>query len=510
VPRLKNILFVPFTFAALTAAALAPVPAWGQSADAFNQQRDIDDDMDRNADEVERNGLRGVLDPDQDTVAETAGQDRDSAEGLRDTVTSDTDTPEDNLKLARDALRRDTVRRSQRPLDLDEADKADLDQNSVDDPYAALGIRMGSFLLFPELTSETVYNDNLFLSSTNQEGDWAIELTPSLTVQSDWSRHSLIGILSGVRSYHDRFPTEDDETFSAGVAGRLDIRRTTNLAAEANYSEFFEDRSSSDFPANALERPKERTRDALLEGNHTFNRVTLTLRGELSEEDFNDAVLADGSIENNDDRDFTERRLTGRAAYEFQPGVSAFIEASSNERDFVERFDDDGGLNGSSGHDIQGGLSFKLTGKLSGEASAGYAIQTPDDTTLDDVDGLIFNAGLEWLVTGLTTLRLDASSEIEETTSAGSAGSIIRAAAISVEHRPRWEIIVGASLGYEVETFSGSSQEDKEWVVGLTGEYIFTRSVALTVGYEHLESTSSVPGSDYDVDEVRMGVRVRR
>ena len=76
-----------------------------------------------------------------------------------------------------------------------------------------------------------------------------------------------------------------------------------------------------------------------------FNRQ---LRGELSEEDFDDGTLIDGSSINNDDRDFTERRLTGRAGYEFQPGVTAFVEASTNERDFAERIDDDGTLNGSS------------------------------------------------------------------------------------------------------------------------------------------------------------------
>ena len=306
-----------------------------------------------------------------------------------------------------------------------------------EDPYAALGVRLGSFLFFPELSVESVYDDNLFLSPSAREGDWALVLTPSLRVQSAWSRHSLTGTLNGVRSYHDRFSSENDETFSAGVAGRLDIRRNTNLVAEANYSQSLEDRSSSDFPSGTAGRAETRNQDVSLEGNHSFNRVTLTLRGNLFEEDFDDGTSEDGSVINNDDRDFTERRVTARVSYEFQPGVAGFLEASVNERNFAESVDDDGTRNGSSGRDMQGGLSFQLTGKLTGEISAGYALQTPDDATLSDIDGLIFNAGLEWQATGLTTLRLDASSQVDETTQAGSAGSIVRGAAVSLEHRPQ-------------------------------------------------------------------------
>ena len=515
-PRQRKGLSAFFIFAFLTAAGLWPLPAWSQSAQQDDEDRLLETREEQTESAGESNGLRGRLEPEQEESGRSQRPRRAGEEILRqsdspDTLpTSRTDPLNPiNPDVARNSLLSRNPDNLQNPL-LDTREDLPRDRDREEDPYAALGIRLGSFLLFPELSAETVYDDNIFLSGTNQEGDWALALTPSLRIDSDWSRHSLSATLSGERNYHDRFSTEDEKTFSAGVTGQLDILRNTNLVATANYSQFLEDRSSTDFPANASERPKTHNRDASLEGNHTFNRVTLTLRGETAEEDFSDSTAVDGSLINNDDRDFTERRVTGRVAYEFQPGVSAFVESSANERDFKQPIDDDGTANGSSGHDIQGGLSFLLTGKLTGEASAGYAIQNPDDASLGDVDGLIFNSALEWRATGLTTVRLDASSEVAETTNTGSAGSIVRAAEISVEHRPRRHIILGASLGYELETFSGSDQEDKEWAAGLTGEYIITRSVALTLDYEHLKSWSNVPGSDYTTDEVRFGVRVRR
>lgn len=509
-----------FAFAALGAlaltAGLAPVAALGQWADPFEDRRARDDveDDDR---EAALGGLRGRLDPEQGRVPgrqsrTRAGQDagdRNPAAGVIFGEPPDPfREPPDPLRDPLTAPDLDWVQPERRAADPNDARQGA--EGAEDDPYAALGVRMGSFLLFPELSAESLYDDNLFLSSTNPKGDWALVLTPSLRVQSDWSRHSLTGTVSGVRSYYDRFSTENEKTFSAGFTGRLDIRRSTNLVAAANYSQFLESRSDTDFPSGVTERPMERTRDASLEGNHTFNRVTLTLRGEISQEDYEDGTLIDGSTVNNDDRDFTERRLVGRVAYEFQPGVATFFEGSRNVRDFPQTIDDDGTRNGSSGYDLQGGLSFQLSGKLTGEISAGYTFQTPDDATLSDIDGLILNAALEWQATGLTTVRLNASSDVNETMQAGSAGSIIRSASVSLEHLPRRHITLGASLGYSREEFSGSGNVDEDLELALTGEYNFTRGAALTAAYSHLDSTSSTPNSDYSVNQFRLGVRVRR
>lgn len=493
-PRLRKTISAFATLAALAAAA-GFTPALGQSAQP--------------AEDLRR--LRGGIEPDQSGNPEAAAQARNgegqrTADGLFATDLSDPlldplSGPPDPLRDPLSAEELEAARTAPRVI---------IGENGEDDPYAALGVRMGSFLLFPELSLNSVYNDNLFLSTGNPRADWALALNPSLRIRSGWSRHSLTATLSGERSYHARFPGEDDKSYAAGLTGQLDIRRDTNLAAAVNYSQSLDDRSSSDFPDGSSARTITRNQNASLEGNHSFNRVTLTLRGELFDEDFDDGTTIGGAPINNDDRDVLERRLTGRVSYEFQPGVAAFFEASVNERDFAEAFDDDGTRNGSSGYDVQGGVSFELTGKLTGEFSAGYALQSPDETTLGDVSGLIFNAGLEWLATGLTTVRFDAASEVTETTVTGSAGSIVRSADVSVEHRPRRHIIVGASLGYEREEFSGNGIVDEEIRLGLAGEYNFTRSVALTAAFSHLESTSNTPDSDYSVNQVRLGVRLRR
>ncbi|MEC9369279.1 MAG: outer membrane beta-barrel protein [Pseudomonadota bacterium] len=377
-------------------------------------------------------------------------------------------------------------------------------------PYDPLGVRVGSFLLFPEISVEGVYNDNLLLATTGAQSDTGVAFLPGVAFRSQWSRHELTGQAKGNIINYNELTSEDERSLTAGLQGRMDITARTQLRGELNYESGQEERSSTDFPDGAAERPEFRNHGAAVQGDHRINRVRLRLRAETRSEDFDDSRLITGVETNNDDRDFTEKRLTGRVGYDLQPGVTAFVQASGNTRDFRQSLDDNGLRNGSSGHDVQAGMTFELTGKLSGEISAGYARQSPDENSLKDVEGFIFNAGLVWAATGLTTVRFNASSEVSETTSTSSAGSLVRAAEVAVEHALRRNIILGASLGYEIESFAGEDREEKEYTAGLTGEYLLSRWMALTAKYEHVTSTSTDPGQDYVENEVRLGLRVRR
>lgn len=377
-------------------------------------------------------------------------------------------------------------------------------------PYDPLGVRVGSFLVFPQIGVEGVFNDNLLLSTTDSKSDHGLALTPSLTFRSQWSRHELTGGINGNYTFYNELTSEDDRAYDANLRGRIDVTRRTQIRAEADYATGQEERGSTDFPEGAAERPDFRTYGAAVQGDHRINRVRLRLRAEQATEDYDDSRLLNGAEENNDDRDYTERRLTGRIGYDLRPGVTAFVEASGNVRDFRQALDDNGLRNGSSGHQVQGGFSFELGSKLTGEVAAGYARQSPEEMSLRDIEGLVFNAGLVWAASALTTVRFDAASEISETTSASSAGSFVRTVGVSVEHALRRNVLLGAALGYEIESFADSNEEDKELVAALTGEYLLSRSAALTARFEHTDHTSNEPGQDYIENEVRVGLRLRR
>jgi hypothetical protein len=377
-------------------------------------------------------------------------------------------------------------------------------------PYAPLGLRWGSFLVFPELIVEWMSSDNANLSSLNARADHAALLAPGVTVRSDWSRHYLEGSISGTRSYYSDLTGINDKELQLNTRGRLDFSRDTNLEATLFYLHTLEGIAENDTPDGAIERTPLNAAGGTLQLTHRTSPVTTTILAGITNQDFDDVALVNGTIANNDDRDYTEFEMTGRLGYEFVPGADGFVEVSGNNRNYNDKIDDNGRETGSSGFQVLAGVAIDPGGKVSGELSAGYARQSPDESTLDDITAIMFNANLLWRVTGLTTVRFDIETEIAETTEPFSAGSVDRLAIVSVRHAFRRHVIGGASFSYLVEDFSGSTLEDQEFTLGLNGEYLISRYAAVTTNYEHTRSRSTAPFSDYVENRFRLGMRLRR
>lgn len=536
VPRSFETCRLRRRFAALL--ALAPLAVWCTGARAQTAGRDGGDRFAVPTVEPEisgpLDGFRREIDPDAqrdpfeaDRNAEDERDNRRRAErgrllgGEPDTVRGDrpgeglrgSDDPErDDEKRDLDRARReDDIVEDPREETLKEvAERSEEAAETLEGPYDPIGVRLGSFLLFPEITTEALHTDNALIATDNPESDWATVLTPSLTLKSTWSRHYLEGRFGATRSYYSRFDEANDETFNANLLGRLDVTRRTAIETTALYQRELEDINSVSAPTDAAERTPIITTGGTVQASHRFNRLTASLRGGITEYDYEDVTLAGGGVANNDDRDFTEHKTTARLSYDFRPGVAGFVEGSVNTRDFDSLIDDDGIRRGSDGYQAQAGLTLDLGGKLTGEIAAGYALQDPDEVAFDDISGFVFAAGLEWQATSLTTVNFDASTEIAETTLVDSPGSLVHSAELAFEHAFRRNLIAGISLGYVHEEYTGSGQVDKDYTLGLTGEYLLNRSIALVAGYDHTTSTSTAPGLDTVENEVRMGVRLRR
>src|SRR2546430_17302073 len=54
-----------------------------------------------------------------------------------------------------------------------------------------LGMRAGSFLIYPRLGLQEVYNDNIFAAESNEQGDFITLVRPQLDVRSDWTNHAV-------------------------------------------------------------------------------------------------------------------------------------------------------------------------------------------------------------------------------------------------------------------------------------------------------------------------------
>ena len=388
-------------------------------------------------------------------------------------------------------------------------DSSLLNQEPHVGPYEPLGIRVGSFLLFPEFEVARSHTDNVFTSSTVTRSDWSTELQPSIELQSNWSRHSLSGLLEFEKVLFDEFTSEDEENLLASLRGQIDIGRRTNLQGEAAFTSETESRGDVNVPNNVAVRPTETTKSGAVQLEHTFNRLTLRLRGELVEEEYEDVSLIGGGTFDNASRDNIEKQIIGRMSYELKPGVAIFTEGRGNEIELAQPGTGGRRLD-SNGWAALGGFSLDFGGTVTGEIGAGFAQQLPDNGTLQGVEGAILAANVIWTLNPLTEIRFDAQFDVETTILTDSIGSLVRTFELEVEHAFRENLILTAGVLFETEDFASANLEEETFEVGVEGEYLLNRMVALVAGYEYTDFTSTSSANDYEENLFRLGVRLRR
>ena len=315
------------------------------------------------------------------------------------------------------------------------------------DPFDPVGIRMGSFMIFPEAELAAAAYSNVFRGSKDPLGDAALEIRPSVRAVSMWSRHALELRAEGTTSFHRRYSSEDDRGALLEARGRIDVTRRTSIEALAAWELTQEMRGSIDVPLSASERGDVETRRTAVSLNHRFNRLALQLRGSLAEFDYAPVATLGGAISNND-RDYTQQVVALRASWLLKPTLSAFAETSVNVRDHTAA-GSDGIRHDSHGARHRIGLSFgDPEASLRGEASIGYGQQIYDDPLLAAVDGILIDANLVWRISGLTSLLLTARTDVEETSLAGAGGALSRSAGAEIRHAFRRNVIGTAGVRF--------------------------------------------------------------
>lgn len=371
------------------------------------------------------------------------------------------------------------------------------------EPYDPVGIRVGSFVFFPETEIGGLWTDNV-LSTPEARSDIAAEIRSTARLVSNWSVHALELRGTTFTTFHDDFPSEDDRAWDVEARGRLDITRRTNLQGMVGHGVSQESRDAID--ANQVGERADVTVDrGELALNHRFNRLSLQLRGSVS-----DATYSETNGLSNRDRDTLETRQAIRASWAFKPTLAVFAEEELNQRD-KRAAPADGIPRDSEGTRTRVGLDFGATGAvLRGTISVGYGHQSPDDRRLSDVDAVLFDANLAWRPTEITSFLLTSQSDIYDTTTEGSGGVVSYRVGLEARHALRRYLIASAGLLYTHYDYHAAPIDESELISFLGAEYYASPELVLFARYQHLDFASNQADSDYDSDEVRVGVRLRK
>lgn len=377
-----------------------------------------------------------------------------------------------------------------------------------EDAFAPLGIRTGSFVLRPRLEQGIGWTSN---AAGAPGGDASVfsETTLRIDAQSDLARHA--ASFATDMSWRKSLSGEEIDEIEGGVSGRVDLDLAHELSAfaAAGYRVDPESASTPGTVAASVSRPLRHTLDASAGLSRDAGLLRLGVTGALTREMFGDAELADGTTVSQRERDSTLATATLRAGYAVSPALMPFVEAEVGRRFHDLERDSAGYARSADRYALRGGVALDLGEKLSGEVSAGWLTERPDDDRLDAISGLSVAGNLAWSPVRGTIVGLSASTAVEGATAPGITGSLLYSATLSARRELRSNLTGEASAGLDWRDYSGGGND-----LVLRGEASLTwwmnRYAGITARARHEVQESTLPDRDWDATSVWLGMTFQR
>lgn len=428
---------------------------------------------------------------------------RVDAEGpLDDTVTAtvplaavDALDLERNLRVGSDASRINSIETARRLPD--------------DNPYAPIGLRVGTFELFPSIEQGIGATSN-----ANGEADGASavfsETIARFDLRSDWSRHE--ARLNGFGIVRRDLSGAEIRDTEAGIDGELQLDFAGGYEGRAalSYLHRPESASSPVSLASAASRPDRQTLAGELGIGREVARLRLGLTANVTRDMFSDARLSDGTVLSQEDRNSTLASLRLRSGYEVSPALIPFAEVEIGRRVYDNEVDAAGFARSADRLALRGGIGIDIAEKWRGEVYAGWLSENPDDAALDTVSGLEIGGNLAWSPLRGTTVDLNALTSVEGTTVPGASGSLLYAGNLSLTRELRANLTGTAGIGLDYRDYANSSAYDITWSGQVALTWWLNRYLGLTGRARYETVTSSDAGRESDTASVFVGLRAQR
>ncbi|WAP69950.1 outer membrane beta-barrel protein [Jiella pelagia] len=379
-----------------------------------------------------------------------------------------------------------------------------LNQADGEDPFAPVGTRVGTFILYPELIQTIGVSNNIDSDAAATKGAFSETILSSRLV-SDWAANE--AEFNSRFAYRHDFAGETRQDPSASADGRLrlDISRDTIATFRGALDFQREDYSDVLDDAALTGRAGVLAGSVAAEVAHDFHPVSVA--GTLTAARKSYFSLPDGSV----DEDYTTLTASLRTGYDVSPTLQPFVAASLGRRIFDVAAPEgrDSGDRDAWLPALRAGIGIDLRDKLRGEVAVGYAWNVPDDTAVETTASPTLDASLVWSPQRGTDVTLTGRTSFEpELTGQSATTNYETSLAIAHSLSARTTLTAAASFGYEDSTVS---DEDKMLLSGEAGfTYWLNRQFALTGSYEHRRSFAVVESDRYSADTVKLGVTLQR
>lgn len=392
-----------------------------------------------------------------------------------------------------------------------------------------LGYRVGRFVVQPVVATGLAYDDNIDADNDDRVDDFIWLGAVGVRAQALLRRHAFgFDAVAGTSRYFQN-SSEDEVSWVVGADGRLDLTRRSQLAGRVSYT-------------RAEESPESVDRDTDVDGSafHQFNssltydqrfiRTSLAVATSANRTEFEESEEAD--------RDLWRYRVAPSVSYDIRSRLTADLSPSYARTDY-DTEDDAGRDQDEEDYEVQAGLSYTVSPRLSTRGFVGYSWFRPADDDEDDEQGFIFGGSLTYEVGERTTasvaarrtiredttltftgslnhafdsrtsVGLTASRSFEDTNVDGASSRINTSVSGNIRRVIRSDMALTASAGGAREEFQGIDREDDSIFARLTYDWAFHRAVSLTVSYRYSQRFADEPDDDFYRNIVFIGLTAR-
>ena len=358
--------------------------------------------------------------------------------------------------------------------------------------YAEIPVRLGSFLVQPDLAESLGYDDNV-TGTPKGRGSAVSQTTASVSANSDWSRNSL-GAYATVDAlqYPDQ-PRQSFTDWSGSLAGRRDLGRD---ALSVSYSHLNLNQTSRTLDAPQLDHPiAVRVDDLRATYDAQFSRVLLRPGVDVIDDSYDSGSVGGVAyLQGYRDRVVVTPSLEAR--YEVAPLRSVVLvvrdatagyrnrPAGTPTRDFNDA-------------SVLGGVDYDTGGLVRLRLLAGYERRSFTNGGFPTISAPIVEGSAVYTPTGLTTLTASASRYIEDAAADLTIGYTETALTFQLDHEYLRNVLLTAKAGYFKDDYAQGQSGQSFYSGSLGANWLLNRSLRLGLTYSFTDRQSganSQPG----------------
>ncbi len=358
---------------------------------------------------------------------------------------------------------------------------------------------------YPAINFGVTYENNIFRTPDDEKADTRFTVAPSLLFKEGpggaLGRHSFqLGIAATFNQY-DTFSDEDYVNWGVDAGFLFDVTSILDWDVYAGYGEGAEQRGASGARVDPLREKDEFQRTRVGTGVTLGRRTnTLQLRAGVEQEEI--------EFTNNDQtgRDRDRDTFFGSVFYNYSPRTQFLFDVQRYYYDYL----DPRSLNDSTTTNYSLGVNYQTSALTNLHASVGYSDREYDDTPGSDTDATVYALRWTWQARPRTNLRVYGSRGFEESAEVGSSQEYIHTlVGVGATQQLTGRLILNAFANLGNDEFGSGRDEDIfDTAIGLI--YAIRPWVSLSGMIGHVERSSNDPLVEYDAEYASLYVTFRR